>query len=1722
MKKVTVWTTILALLIFSLLINTAVADAYQAAVGSSPVVESVTAASYDIPSWQQVVQGEGAGSGLENTAAATATAGVESCARIITANVVALDQSFFYNRMGAANPGGMIYALRGDVVDKNTGLSEVEGGILLPGQVMLRSDKRARPLTLRMNVGDCLQINFENLLDPIRVTLEQPATRTASIYVNGLQPVTSIEDSGAYVGANTSGLVDPGQSTTYTLYADHEAAYLLYNRAVATGGEGNAGTVGFGLFGAVNVEPPGAEWYRSQVTYNDMEMATTSSGSSLPTIDYAAVYPAGHRFAGQPILKMLDDNNEIVHSDLNAIITGPNRGYFAPDTYTDNPIYPDREQPFREFTVIFHDEIAAVQAFDLFDDPMFANTLHSVRDGFAINYGTGGIGAEIIANRLGVGPMWNCTGCKYEEFFLSSWAVADPAMIVDIPANADLDGDGQPDPGAKATKAFYPDDPSNVYHSYLNDHTRIRNLSVGKEAHIFHLHAHQWQNTPDDSNSMYLDSQLIGPGAAFTYEIPYGGSGNRNKTAGDSIFHCHFYPHFAQGMWSLWRVHDTFEAGTKLDGNGRPLPGSRALPDGEIPAGTPIPAIIPIPGIAMPPQPGAATVEARDADNDGAADSSQVVINAPDANNDGVPDDNPGYPFFIPGYAGHRAPTPPLDIVDDGGLPRHIITDGETEHVETPVDFSKEATSLEVAYLSETGTPEEQAAMNFHAQRFHPSFTPEGIPADFETNGLPPIAGAPYAEPCRSDDGSLLINNLREYRAAVFQMDVVINKVGWHSPQQRILALWEDVLPTLAGERPPQPLVMRINANDCTNFYHTALIPGVYELDDFQVRTPTDVVGQHIHLVKFDVTSADGSANGFNYEDGTFTPDEVRERINAIRVYNTCIGDAVSGGDPRDGTGECPLAEAHPFFGPGPDGRWLGARTTVQRWFADPLLNSAWDKGLGSVFTHDHFAPSTHQQVGLYATVLIEPEGSTWVDPETGDPYGGRASDGGPTSWQANILTANPDNSFREYYLEFTDFVMAYEEGRGIDENGNPIPDFTGAINPPFRQEPPNEVHGDIFYFPPFCENGLPRPCAEAIAADDPGTYTVNYRNEPVGMRVYDPDAGAHAHGTSGDLAYAFSSRVRRANPDLGSQPDAYPPLTADIRGKDPYTPLLRAYQGDNVRLRVQVGGQEEEHSPSIHGIKWLREPLISNSGWRNSQLMGISEYAHLEFNVPVIPSRRGVADYLYTMGAQVDDYWNGIWGIMRSYGKLRNDLQPLPNNPIGRRGISVANTRDFRFNNTCPKSAPVRRFDITAVAAQNALPGGTLVYNSRLENGGPLHDPTALLYVLTNDLNRRSGQLKDGVPIEPLILRVNAGDCIKLILRNQIPKHAPDLTGYNALPPIIKKEIIEGGIVTFNANDISPSSYVGLHPQLLAYDVTKSDGAYVGVNPPQLAPPIRGKKVYYWYAGDISREWSANGKKVTLVATPVEFGAVNLMPADKILGASKGLVGALVVEPLGATWVEDEGTHAAATVTKSDGSSFREFVAVLQNDVNMRYGDGSPVPNISGEGPGVPEDAQDSGQKAINYRTEPLWFRLGIAANTPFELVGEEMVSEVYSNSQTGGEDPQTPVFTAVAGTPVRFHVVESGGHPRIQSFVIQGHGWERAPYINDSTEIGHNPTSPYTGSEAGLNPAGHFTFVLESAGGTMAIPGDYYYGDMASFGNFQGHWGIFRVLPDNTSVTP
>ena len=878
------------------------------------------------------------------------------CERNLVANVVALDQPLMFNRLGAQNVNGMMFALRRDVVDDHE-ISLAQGGAAVPGKVSLRPDKRPRPLVLRVAAGDCLTINLQNLLayqanpgshenggvegevevgneNAFKVD-EQVTDRHVGFQVNGMQAVNSIDDIASFTGRNANTLIPPGATRSYTLYAEREGAFAASSRGATFGGEGAAGNVANGLFGEVVVVPKGGRTYRNTVTEEEMRLATTGrTPAGQPIVDYQARYPQREPWiregkAGTPIINMVD-GNEIISSESDAIVMGSNAdGSFPPSTYPlesmgkRNPALPNRLEPFRDFASQFQDETAATQAFPgYWADPVMAHVLEPTRDGFMINYGSGGMGAEVVANRLGVGPMHDCLSCAYEEFFLSSHTVGDVAMLVDVPANAGLENirPGEvpraDQVGVKATMALYPSEPSNVNHSYIGDFVKFRNTHNGHEQHIFHLHGHQWLFNPNDDNSDYVDAQGIGPGAGYTYEIANGGSGNRNRVAGDAIYHCHFYPHFAQGMWSMWRVHDVFEEGTRLEvsqqGNdgyhsepyalrsGKPAAGARALPDGEIIAGTPIPAVVPLPGKAMAPMPGKVAVvpkisetlvasqgddeEGDDGEHHSGGGGAQAIgslalVDRSEANRNADGSlKNPGYPFWIGGMessVGQRPPTPPLDMLDaakaqslktsgnalwanldpaqsggwDGGLGRHSLdgfsSGGQAHTVTTSLDFSKEVTRAKPIYMPEEGTEVEQAAMAFHAQKDHPSFAVlpgnQVVARNFRTNGALPMAGAPYYEPCMDDrqkrltasagtgefnsgervDGlsftgssTFTADRPRIYKAANIQFDAVYNKVGYHFPQARILALWEDAWPVITKQRPPEPLVMRMNTFD--------------------------------------------------------------------------------------------------------------------------------------------------------------------------------------------------------------------------------------------------------------------------------------------------------------------------------------------------------------------------------------------------------------------------------------------------------------------------------------------------------------------------------------------------------------------------------------------------------------------------------------------------------------------------------------------------------------------------------------------------------------------------------------------------------------------------------------------------------------------------------------------------------------------------------------------
>src|ERR1051326_340644 len=1663
---------------------------------------------------------------------ATATPVMQQCTRTVTADVVAIPKALMLNRLGASIPNAFVFALRSDTIISNN-------------TIQLRPGKRPRPIVLRANVGDCLRVKFENAIPPAAFdqfppkpanpTSAQVGTQELSLHIQGQEWTTGPGDDGSFVGNNSSSLASPvpaptpppmpGPTQTYTLFVRNEGTYLLYTMGDTTAQP--TGQISRGLFGALNVQPAGAEGYRSQVAHNDREPAPRKNTSGKPgrtndgqpVIDYNAVYPAGSKWPDgtpippdTPILNMLDSHLNIIHSDLTAIITGPHAGRFPGTTgvnnpeppcnaanngagaadplFCANPSAPDRKQPYREITIIYH-EVGqiATQAFPVFYDPTMSQTVNAGFDGFAINYGTGGIGAEIYANRIGVGPMGGCVDCKFEEFFLSAWSVGDPAMLVDVPANsqaprasvpsqppvpqlgpppplctADQLNNPSPNNGCapqktpttggaysltplkKATRVYYPDDPSNVYHSYINDHTKFRIHHGGTVAtHVHHQHAHQWLMSPNSDEGAYLDSQMISPGASYTLEMTFNGSGNRNKVVGDSIFHCHFYPHFAAGMWAMWRTHDTFEEGSVVDANGIPVKGTRALPDGEIDAGSPTPAVVPMPTLPMAPMPSPVFI-----------DKGQIVYGTPT-----TPDPtgahvtiNPGFPFFIPGLAGMRAPHPPLDFAPDGaggfmdgGLPRHVTTGGTIGYEKhDQLDWSKDFATLSARQLPEDGTNVEKVAMKYFGVRCLPSFSPDGTPGHcpstpvtspqmtqntrptgFILNGLPlgPQPGAPFADPAVDDNGGPINvdpvthkQRLRVYKAAAIQLNVTFNKQRWHYPQQRILTLWDDVAKTFSfspdspgSGRPPEPLFFRGNSGDIIEYWHTNLEPNYYLVDDFQVRTPTDILGQHIHLVKFDVTSSDGAGNGFNYEDGTFSPDEVRELIHALNVSNGWTPCAGCGGPTGQLTAKPPPAEICNEQPTPPQcaAEWKGAQTTIQRWYLDPVVDSQNnDRTLRTVFTHDHFGPSTHQQEGLYAGLLVEPKDSKWTM-INGDPMGGGAigtapvrPDGGPTSWQANILLPNVQDTYREFMLEYQDLQLAYLAGSKT------------APNPARDQgwrDPAHAINATTFS---FNNQVMPRLVSTGNIPIT-GTMSVNYRNEPISFRIGTPMPG----NPNPDLSYAFDNQAA-----LKGDPNSPNP--------DPITPLLRAYQGDNVQVRVLVGAHVFAHQFNLMGPTWFAEPSWKNSGYRSNQPMGLSEHFELLFKVPSssapLPfgssntvrkcpdgtSTADCVDYLYSPSLDETGLAHGLWGIFRSYDPtaVANGVKPLPNNPVGP-GTNVSYA-------TCPAGAPQRVFNITAVTAQRALsevatvPGtnpkqGELIFNDRGPRNNWIGTLMGIMYVRNEDLGA-DGKVKIGTPIEPLILRANAGDCINVNLTNRLATSASDSGSLLVYQHNFNWPSPFNGSGGMNPSYQKMSKFVGLHPQLLSYDAMSSFGWNIGWNskerPDQFANFGETIK-YQWYAGKFER-----GSNGTLSYTPVEFGAANLFPSDPMFQHPNGLIGQIIIEPQLSTWQCGEvgnlkpcdgpttpTTRDSATVT-AGSVKFREFSIMLSDALFT-----------------------SDTTAAVNYRSEPRSFRYTADANksaaTDFSCMTSNQLVQPGTTTAVG--EPKTPIFSAEVGDQVR-----------------------------------------------------------------------------------------------------
>ncbi len=474
---------------------------------------------------------------------------------------------------------------------------------------------------------------------------------------------------------------------------------------------------------------------------------------------------------------------------------------------------------------------------------------------------------------------------------------------------------------------------------------------------------------------------------------------------------------------------------------------------------------------------------------------------------------------------------------------------------------------------------------------------------------------------------------------------------------------------------------------------------------------------------------------------------------------------------------------------------------------------------------------------------------------------------------------------------------------------------------------------------------------------------------------------------------------------------------------------------------------------------------------------MSISEHFEMLFRLPPTPAKPSsqsdvgappAADYLYLASSDTLGLNNGAWGILRSYHGKADGLHAIPTNEaMAAPDAAAANVQ--KFLDDLVVKGKVQNYEVYAVALATANPSiGGLVYYDRA--AVKLTDPDAMVYVLAKDYDPMTNTVRSSYIPEPLVLRANAGDVIQVTLHNRI-KVRPGST-------------------------LIPHQRAGMHAQLVSYDVTTSDGFNAGNNPDQTADADPSSINYRWYAGNFMIDGKGG-----VTGQPVEFGAIGLSPADPFFQVQHGLFGALVVEPEESKWQDDIDSPAQATVTLKDGTQFREFVLAIQDGVSLE--------------PSSPTN------QAFNYKAEPISLR--VPTSPPNGDYNRINIANILSDlAFPSTSDPQTPIFHAPQGLPVRFRIIHPGG-TSYTPMVVHGHHWKWRPLRmgTDSRVLGEDSPSLWLGCLNATPPNSQFNLLIENASGAsratpgapIGIAGDYLYRGFQSGELANGLWGVFRV---------
>lgn len=176
--------------------------------------------------------------------------------------------------------------------------------------------------------------------------------------------------------------------------------------------------------------------------------------------------------------------------------------------------------------------------------------------------------------------------------------------------------------------------------------------------------------------------------------------------------------------------------------------------------------------------------------------------------------------------------------------------------------------------------------------------------------------------------------------------------------------------------------------------------------------------------------------------------------------------------------------------------------------------------------------------------------------------------------------------------------------------------------------------------------------------------------------------------------------------------------------------------------------------------------------------------------------------------------------------------------------------------------------------------------------------------------------------------------------------------------------------------------------------------------------------------------------------------------------------------------------------ITAPGEEAFRENVLFIQNGIRLLDKEGNIIKTTL-QGEGEPPDAEDTGEKGYNYRSERFENR----------LKKDKRISKIFDSRIHG--DPATPVFWAHAGDRVIFRTMMPDDKLRNVGFTIHGHMWK------DQPDDGLSRIVPLKGA---ISIGNKFDMELKKG---ASCPGDYLYRSGSLKWDVEsGMWGIFRVV--------